>query len=139
MQTPVKLSSGVIKYDSSANSWTQDLQFFKVEGIFFRRLLAAYFVRLSAARFTQQLSALETELAEIESKRHELDMLLSEHLSHKELVTEDLILENPQDLEATHIRLGRLITGLTHKFRHTKRALFALVEEAVKNDELFEL
>lgn len=139
MQTAVKLATRLNNYHSSANSWAQDLEFFKVEGVFFRRLLAAYFVRLSGARFTQQLSALETELGEIENNRYELDRLLSEHLSQIELISEDTILENPQDLEAMHIRLGRLITELTHKFRHTKRVLFALVEEVVKDDELFEL
>lgn len=137
METPVKLSALVIKYHSSAKNWASDLDFFKVEGIFFHRLLAAYFIRLSAPQFSQQLRDLEAELAEIEGDRCQVDKLLREHVNQMGLVTEDMIRENPEDLEVKHIRLGYLITALMHKFRHTKRKLFALVEEVVKDDALF--
>jgi len=137
MQTREELSARTAQYHASAIDWASDLEFFKVETVFFHRLLDDYFIRLSAPEYVQKLRIVERELLEMENDRYELDKLLLEHLNAIELTIMNAVSEKNEDLEVMHIRLGYLMTELMRKFRLTKKALFAVVEELLNDDMLF--
>ncbi|WP_448104476.1 hypothetical protein [Pedobacter panaciterrae] len=139
METQAELSANTLQYHASAVDWASDLDFFKVETVFFHRLLDDYFIRLSAPEYVLKLRDIERELLDLEDDRYELDKLLAEHFKKIELSAMDPAAEKTENQQVMHIRIGYLMTELMHKFRHTKKTLFALVEEVVKDNALFKI
>lgn len=138
MEKQEEFSIALFKYRAAALEWTSDLEFFKVEIIFFHRLLDDYFIRLSVPEYIQKLRAIENELLELDNDRHELDKRMSDHLNGVEFALTAVTSEKGEELEVTHIRLGYQMTELMHNFRQTKTALFTIVEQVVKDNSLFE-
>ena len=130
-------SSRSIQYYVAATKWNSDLNFFKIEASFFRRLLDRrlknVFPTGSAVaqwEIRQKLEALETEQCYTEKK-------LGMQLREIELMAEDVIPENIDALVSMQVQLEFAMAALTKTFREVKKEIFGLIDGDMISSDTF--
>lgn len=136
METLINRPSGSLQYFAIAKRWSSDLDFHQIESVFFNHLLDDYFIRLSAPYYIEKLTEIKKGLCSVKEQGRKTEELLSQQISLLELMSDDIIPEDVQSLEVKQIRLEYWMNDLDKTFRNTKKVLFMLIEELIKNDEL---
>ncbi|MCQ6959235.1 hypothetical protein [Mucilaginibacter aquariorum] len=134
MDTMLLNSSRPLQYYVIARRWSSDLEFFRLESGFLQRLLDRYMSRLQGhPQFVKLVKAGE-DLQELE--RMVDGDLLDRQLTQLELMAEDVIPEDADALTEVQVKLERLMSKLTQRFREVKQEVYALVLEAPDIDIL---
>lgn len=136
METLINRPSRSLQYFAIAKNWSSDLDFHHTELVFLNQLLDDYFVRLSAPHYIKKLTDIKKEFYLVKEQAKKTEELLSQQTTILELMSDDVIPDDVQGLEAKQIRLEYWMNDLDKAFRKTKKALFRLIEEVVQNDEL---
>ena len=125
-----------VSYYVHARRWLSELEFFQLEVSFLGRLLADYFIRLTADRqCCQKLKGSEENLVKLEKEISELAMQLQEHIH---LIDRES--RRPagggEALAARQVAMDIRIAKLTGRYRHTKCKLFDVVAAIVSKNKL---
>ena len=129
------MSARSLQYYVIARRWASELEFFKIETAFFRRLLDDYSFRLSDQAYFEEFKRTGRELFELEEESARAGMLLIKQLKHVELMAEDIIPENAEELAINQVHLEYLMTNITRDYREVKKSLFQLVENVLKDNK----
>lgn len=132
METMPPISSRSLQYYVIAKKWSSDLEFFRLETGFLRKLLDRYIVRLQDEAHIQQLVHASRSLQELEETK--IDSLLSAQLTQLELMAEDVIPEDTEALASVQVKLENLMSELTRCYRAVKQEIFRLVLDARHGD-----
>jgi SMC interacting uncharacterized protein involved in chromosome segregation len=127
-------SSRPLQYYVIARRWSSDLEFFRLESGFLQRLLDRYMSRLQGHSQFGKLVKAGEDLQELE--RMVDGDLLDRQLTQLELMAEDVIPEDADALTEVQVKLERLMSKLTQRFREVKQEVYALVLEAPDIDIL---
>ncbi|MFA6082696.1 hypothetical protein [Mucilaginibacter sp.] len=134
MDTMLLNSSRPLQYYVIARRWSSDLEFFRLESGFLQRLLDRYMSRLQGHSQFGKLVKAGEDLQELE--RMVDGDLLDRQLTQLELMAEDVIPEDADALTEVQVKLERLMSKLTQRFREVKQEVYALVLEAPDIDIL---
>ncbi|HMI02265.1 MAG TPA: hypothetical protein VK541_07275 [Pedobacter sp.] len=138
METLINRPSRSLQYFAIAKQWSLDLDFHRTELVFLNRLLDDYFIRLSAPHYIEKLKGNKKDLCIVEEQGRKTEELLSLQIVFLEMMSDDVIPEDVQSLEAKQINLEYLMNDINRAFRKTKKVLFRMIEELVQNDDLYD-
>jgi len=138
METLINRPSRSLQYFAIAKQWSLDLDFHRTELVFLNRLLDDYFIRLSAPHYIEKLKGIKKDLCIVEEQGRKTEELLSLQIVFLEMMSDDVIPEDVQSLEAKQINLEYLMNDINRAFRKTKKVLFRMIEELVQNDDLYD-
>jgi len=138
METLINRPSRSLQYFAIAKQWSLDLDFHRTELVFLNRLLDDYFIRLSAPHYIEKLKGIKKDLCIVEEQGRKTEELLSLQIVFLEMMSDDVIPEDVQSLEAKQINLEYLMNDINRDFRKTKKVLFRMIEELVQNDDLYD-
>lgn len=136
MEILINRPSRSLQYFAIAKSWSSDLDFHQTELVFLNQLLEDYFISLSAPHYIKKLTQIKADLYLVKEQARKTGELLNQQISLLEMMSDDVIPEDVQSLEAKQIRLEYWMNDLDKAFRTAKILLFRLIEEVVQNDEL---
>jgi len=129
MENVTEMSDRSAEYHVIAKRWKSDLEFYKIESSFLRRLRQDYyFTRLKDYRNTEQLQKAGDKLLKLQ-----LDILQAEtnvDAQHHQLteVAENNLEENTKTLALTNAAVGHIMINLTHEYQEVKKEIFTAVE-----------
>jgi len=130
METKASLSSRSIQFYAVAVQWASDLNFFKIETAFFHRLLEDHFKKLPG--ILEHLGKDSEKLRALDANIHKVEIKLGLQLRWIEMMTEDVIPEDPGSIAAEQVQLEMLMTELSAHFRELKKHLFGIVDGGPK-------
>ncbi len=133
---PKELSARSLQYYVIVRRWASDLEFFKIEKGFFRRLLEGSFVRVSNKDHTKNLDKIEKSLLKFEDNKSMVAKMLEEQMKSLERAAKDDIPEDIEQLAWKQINLEYLMSNLTREFQSVKRDVFALVDEIMEEQKI---
>ncbi|MCQ6961571.1 hypothetical protein [Mucilaginibacter aquariorum] len=130
-----KLPARLIYYYVNAQRRRSDLAFFQVELNFLQELLSDHFMQLTVdSEGRKRSKRLKTALFQLEKKIAGCSVRLDAHLH---LITSQA--EKPEEpgeaLAAGQVALDQLVTELTGRYRKTKKELFALITEVIRENK----
>ena len=135
MESLNAMSARSLQYYVITRHWVSDLDFFRVETVFFNHLVNDHFLNIAAYSGVEGLHQILIKIKTLEQNEAATNKLLTAQLKQLELMTEDLIPENPQELTAKQVRLEYMVTNLSHEFRKIKKELFSLLEMVIKQEK----
>jgi len=133
---PKELSARSLQYYVIVRRWASDLEFFKIETAFFRRLLEGSFVRLSNKDHTTNLDKIEKSLLKFEDNKSMVAKMLAEQMKSLERAAKDDVPEDIEQLAWKQVNLEYLMSNLTREFQSAKRDVFALVDEIMEEQKI---
>lgn len=131
METLTTLSSRSLQYYVTAKQWSADLDFFRIEKVFFKELLNQ-FTRDSDVNENFVSDNLIVKLQALNQELIEAGAAVAEYLNKLELIADQKIPEIKEKLVPEHACLEYRIIDLVGEFRQLKLELF----KAVKNSYL---
>jgi predicted transcriptional regulator len=135
METLNALSARSLQYYVMAEHWASDLEFFKIESVFFDKLINEYFIAIGEASGTEALRNLLNKISRLKEDEQATAKMLTEQLQQLELMAEDFIPENIDSIQGEQVKLEYIITNLTREFREVKKELFLTIERVVKQSK----
>ncbi|HVS94240.1 MAG TPA: hypothetical protein VHE59_19520 [Mucilaginibacter sp.] len=97
METLNALSSRTLQYAVIAHKWASDLEFYKFEIEFLRKLLDRHFFTTKDSASRQHVISINNELLKLEADKMQFERSLNEQIKQLELMAEDVI---PEDATA---------------------------------------
>lgn len=131
MKISVELSTKSGQYYVRAEHWASDLEFFKIESAFIHHLLEKYAVSLSSSADLERLKKIWRELRVLDEERQKIEILIHEQLELIARVAENVVPENLEKIEASHLTIELMMTEVTKKYRELKKHLFETVEHLI--------
>jgi len=135
METLNALSARSLQYYVMAEHWASDLEFFKIESVFFDKLINEYFIAIGEASGTEALRHVLNKINRLKEDEQATAKMLTEQLQQLELMAEDFIPENIDSIQGKQVQLEYLITNLTREFREVKKGLFLTIERVIKESK----
>ncbi|MES2062424.1 MAG: hypothetical protein V4456_10925 [Bacteroidota bacterium] len=135
METLNALSARSLQYYVMAEHWASDLEFFKIESVFFDKLISEYFIAIAEASGTEALRHVLNKISRLKEDEQATAKMLTEQLQQLELMAEDFIPENIDSIQGKQVQLEHLITNLTREFREVKKDLFLTIERVIKESK----
>jgi len=130
METLTKLSARSLEYYINARRWKADLDFFKVEIVFFNWLISSHFMKFIDAVQQERLQKLQDKLAMIRKEKAQIKDLLNEQLKTLELLAEEPFVISNENLTNSQSQLEYLMTDISREYREVKTYLFKVLIEA---------
>jgi len=123
------MSDRSAEYHVIAKRWKADLEFFKIESAFLRRLKQDYyFTRLKNYRNMEQLQQAGDHLLKLQLAILQAEDQVDAQLHQLKEVAENRLEENTQKLALGNAAVGHSMIQLTHEYHEVKKQLFAAVE-----------
>nr|WP_157536212.1 hypothetical protein [Mucilaginibacter sp. L294] len=135
METLNVLSARSLQYYVMAEHWASDLEFFRIESIFFDKLASEYFIAIGEVSGTEALYHVLNKISRLKEDEQATAKMLTEQLQQLELMAEDFIPENIDSIQGKQVQLEYLITNLTREFREVKKELFLTIERVIKESK----
>jgi hypothetical protein len=127
METIIDINARSLQYYVIAKRWASDLEFFKIETGFFKRLLDDQFSRLSTQVSFDKLKQVSKKLSKLEMDESRTDTAITRQIKQIELMTEDVIPEDMDNLTMVQVQLETIMANLTTEYREIKIELFEIV------------
>jgi hypothetical protein len=118
-----------------AEHWHSDLNFFRDELHFLRKLMDRYCLWLTEEAHLVKAKSVVNELTVTESKREELNHQLVKHMGHIQLLMQNSFAQDEKLYRMEHERLEDNLSEFAKTFRATKKDVFALTEYALKQEK----
>lgn len=129
METGTYLPGQVLQFYALGKRWASDLEFFRIETVFFHHLIDEFLVGLTAPENHGRLAEIAHRLSELEHDEKELAGRLDRHLKQIALISEGIISGDTEELAEMHLVLEHLVDDLVATYREVKKRLFSLVAE----------
>ncbi|MBS1501845.1 MAG: hypothetical protein JST32_07270 [Bacteroidetes bacterium] len=127
METLNALSSRMLQYAVIAHKWASDLEFYKFEIGFLRKLLDRHFFTTKDSANRQHVISINNELLKLEADKMQFELLLNEQIKQLELMAEDVIPEDATALSGKQIKLEYMMTDFFARYRQLKKEIFDLL------------
>lgn len=135
METLNARSARSLQYYVMAEHWASDLEFFKIESVFFDKLIKEYFIPIGETSGIEELRDLLNKISRLKEHEQATCKMLTEQSQQLELMAEDIIPENIDSIQGKQVQLEYLITNLTREFRAVKKDLFLAIEHVMKESK----
>jgi len=136
MENVTEMSDRSAEYHTIAKRWKSDLEFFKIESSFLRRLKQDYyFTRLKDYRNTEQLQKAGENLLKLQLDILQAEIHVDAQLHQLTIIAENKLEENTQKLALTNATVGHLMIKLTHEYQQVKKELFMVMENIFRELE----
>lgn len=136
MENVTEMSDRSAAYHVIAKRWKSDLEFYKIESSFLRRLKQDYyFTRLKDYRNTEQLQKAGDNLLKLQLDIEQAETRVDAQLHQLTEVAENHTPENAKDLAQTNATVGHLMIGLTHEYQEVKKEIFTALESIFRELE----
>ncbi|MBS1524920.1 MAG: hypothetical protein JST19_04685 [Bacteroidetes bacterium] len=127
METLNALSSRALQYTVIAHKWASDLEFYKFEIEFLRKLLDHHFFTTRDSANRQNIISINSELLKLEADKSQFERSLNEQIKKLELMAEDVIPEDATALSGKQIKLEHMMTAFFARYRELKKQIFDLL------------
>jgi len=129
MENVTEMSDRSAEYHVIAKRWKSDLEFYKIESSFLRRLRQDYyFTRLKDYRNTEQLQKAGDKLLKLQLDILQAETNVDAQLHQLTEVAENNLEENTKTLALTNAAVGHIMINLTHEYQEVKKEIFTAVE-----------
>ena len=129
MENVTEMSDRSAEYHVIAKRWKSDLEFYKIESSFLRRLRRDYyFTRLKDYRNTEQLQKAGDKLLKLQLDILQAETNVDAQLHQLTEVAENNLEENTKTLALTNAAVGHIMINLTHEYQEVKKEIFTAVE-----------
>jgi len=129
MENVTEMSDRSAEYHVIAKRWKSDLEFYKIESSFLRRLRQDYyFTRLKDYRNTEQLQKAGDKLLKLQLDILQAETHVDVQLHQLTEVAENNLEENTKTLALTNAAVGHIMINLTHEYQEVKKEIFTAVE-----------
>ena len=129
MENVTEMSDRSAEYHVIAKRWKSDLEFYKIESSFLRRLRQDYyFTRLKDYRNTEQLQKAGDKLLKLQLDILQAETNVDAQLHQLTEVAENNLDENTKTLALTNAAVGHIMINLTHEYQEVKKEIFTAVE-----------
>jgi hypothetical protein len=129
MENVTEMSDRSAEYHVIAKRWKSDLEFYKIESSFLRRLRQDYyFTRLKDYRNTEQLQKAGDKLLKLQLDILQAETHVDAQLHQLTEVAENNLEENTKTLALTNAAVGHIMINLTHEYQEVKKEIFTAVE-----------
>ena len=136
MENVTEMSDRSAEYHVIAKRWKSDLEFFKIESSFLRRLKQDYyFTRLSDYCNPEELQKMADNLLKLQLDILEAEPQVNAQLHQLTEVAENSLEENTETLAVTNATIGHLMINLTHEYQAVKKELFTALETVFREQE----
>jgi len=135
METGITISARSLQFYAVTKKWASDLEFFEIEVAFFHHLIKNHFTHLLEPKHLAETRAVSERLFWFETEIAHIERALGQHLKQVELMAEDIVPEDAATLAVTQVKLEHMIATLTQEFRDTKKALFKLLEDVLRENK----
>jgi hypothetical protein len=136
MENVTEMSDRSAEYHVIAKRWKSDIDFFKIETSFLRRLKQDYyFTRLRGYQNTEQLQKAGDKLLKLQLDILQAETHVEAQLHQLTEVAENNLEENTEKLALVNAAVGHLMINLTHEYQAVKKDFFTVVETIFREME----
>jgi len=119
--------------------WKSDIKFAAYEINFFKGLIEKYFIWVKDKGQIVEVQHLANILNHLSNEHEIIDKTITKHLNYLRLFLNNNFSRDEKAFRIEHALLEDKIVGFAKAFRETKREVFTLTEEMVKNEKSIEL
>lgn len=128
METVNSVSARSLQYYAIARKWASDIEFYRFEVTFFRKLLDERFFTTPNADERKQIAQLNSGLMIFEVDKNQLELSLGNQMKHLELMLDDAMPEDVSWLAAKQIEIEKSVNEIFAEYKTLKKEIFALLQ-----------
>jgi len=116
--------------------WKSDIQFYKEDIKFLRRLINKYFIWVTKKENIEKVTKIENRLHQLTQKCDGLIKNIDKHLEHLSNLINDPFKYDSQTFKVKHTKFDNDIADFIKIFREHKKETFAITEYIVDDEKL---